>query len=163
MHGARMKDHNWHRGGYGVITTTQTLMYSSNIGVSRLIDQNYHDHPEKYVQGLYKLGIASPLHLDIPGAGDPFIRMPNKNNWSKTALAWMSIGYETQIPPISTVTFYNAIANNGVMVKPKFVKAIMKDGQVVKEIPTEVLNPAIASPKQFKRYKLFLKRWLARD
>lgn len=75
----------------------------------------------------------------------------------------MSIGYETQIPPISTVTFYNAIANNGVMVKPKFVKAIMKDGQVVKEIPTEVLNPAIASPKQFKRYKLFLKRWLARD
>lgn len=78
MHGARMKDHNWHRGGYGVITTTQTLMYSSNIGVSRLIDQNYHDHPEKYVQGLYKLGIASPLHLDIPGAGDPFIRMPNK-------------------------------------------------------------------------------------
>ena len=72
MHGARMKDHNWHRGGYGVITTTQTLMYSSNIGVSRLIDQNYHDHPEKYVQGLYKLGIASPLHLDIPGAGDPF-------------------------------------------------------------------------------------------
>ena len=158
MHGARMKDHNWHRGGYGVITTTQTLMYSSNIGVSRLIDQNYHDHPEKYVQGLYKLGIASPLHLDIPGAGDPFIRMPNKNNWSKTALAWMSIGYETQIPPISTVTFYNAIANNGVMVKPKFVKAIMKDGQVVKEIPTEVLNPAITSPKTIQEIQVILEK-----
>lgn len=75
----------------------------------------------------------------------------------------MSIGYETQIPPISTVTFYNAIANNGVMVKPKFVKAIMKDGQVVKEIPTEVLNPAIASPKTIQEIQVILERWLARD
>lgn len=70
----------------------------------------------------------------------------------------MSIGYETQIPPISTVTFYNAIANNGVMVKPKFVKAIMKDGQVVKEIPTEVLNPAIASPKTIQEIQVILEK-----
>lgn len=158
MHGRPMKDHNWHRGGYGVITTTQTLMYSSNIGVSRLIDQNYHNQPEKYVQGLYKLGIATPLKLDIPGAGKPYIRMPNKDNWSKTALAWMSIGYETQVPPINTLTFYNAIANNGVMVKPKFVKAIMKDGQVVEEVPTEVLNPAIASPNTIQQIQTILEK-----
>lgn len=158
MHGRPMKDHNWHRGGYGVITTTQTLMYSSNIGVSRLIDQNYHDHPEKYVEGLYKLGIATPLDLDIPGAGKPYIRMPNKNNWSRTALAWMSIGYETQVPPINTLTFYNAIANNGVMVKPRFVKSIVKDGQVVEDIPTEVLNPAIASPKTIQEIQVILEK-----
>lgn len=158
MHGRPMKDHNWHRGGYGVITTTQTLMYSSNIGVSRLIDQNYHDQPEKYVQGLYKLGIATPLKLDIPGAGKPYIRMPNKDNWSKTALAWMSIGYETQVPPINTLAFYNAIANNGVMVKPRFVKSIVKDGQVVEDIPTEVLNPAIASPKTIQDIQIILKK-----
>lgn len=158
MHGRPMKDHNWHRGGYGIITTTQTLMYSSNIGVSRLIDQNYHDQPEKFVQGLYKLGIATPLNLDIPGAGKPYIRMPNKDNWSRTALAWMSIGYETQVPPINTLAFYNAIANNGVMVKPRFVKSIVKDGQVVEDIPTEVLNPAIASPKTIQDIQVILEK-----
>lgn len=158
MHGAQMKDHNWHRGGYGTITATQALMVSSNIGISRLIDDNYHNAPEKFVQGLHRLGIATPLHLDIPGAGDPVIRMPNKNNWSRTALAWMSIGYETQIPPISTLAFYNAIANNGVMVKPRFVKAIVKDGQVVDEIPTEILNPAIASPKTIQEIQVMLEK-----
>ena len=159
MHGRPMKDHNWHRGGYGVIDVTKVLMVSSNIGVSRVIDENYHNHPEKFVEGIYKLGIATPLNLDIPGAAKkPNIRMPNKDNWSKTALAWMSIGYETQVPPISTLTFYNAIANNGVMVKPKFVKSIVKDGQVIEEIPTEVLNPAIASPKTIEQIQTILEK-----
>ena len=159
MHGRPMKDHNWHRGGYGVIDVTKVLMVSSNIGVSRVIDENYHNNPEKFVEGLYKLGIASPLNLDIPGAAKkPNIRMPNKNNWSRTALAWMSIGYETQVPPISTLTFYNAIANNGVMVKPKFVKAIVKDGEVIEEIPTEVINPAIASPKTIEQIQVILEK-----
>lgn len=159
MHGRPMKDHNWHRGGYGVIDVTKILMVSSNIGVSRIINENYHNHPEKYVEGLYKLGIATPLNLDIPGAAKkPNIRMPNKENWSRTALAWMSIGYETQVPPINTLTFYNAIANNGIMVKPKFVKAIVKDGQVIEEIPTEILNPAIASPKTIEQIQTILEK-----
>ena len=159
MHGRPMKDHNWHRGGYGVIDVTKVLMVSSNIGVSRVIDENYHNQPEEYVEGLYKLGIATPLNLDIPGAAKkPNIRKPTKENWSKTALAWMSIGYETQVPPMNTLAFYNAIANNGVMVKPKFVKAIMKDGQVVEEIPTEVLNPAIASPKTIEQIQTILQK-----
>ena len=159
MHGRPMRDHNWHRGGYGVIDVTKVLMVSSNIGVSRVIDENYHNQPEKFVEGLYKLGIASPLNLEIPGAAKkPNIRMPNKDNWSKTALAWMSIGYETQVPPINTLTFYNAIANNGVMVKPKFVESIVKDGQIVEEIPTEVLNPAIASPKTIEQIQTILEK-----
>ena len=159
MHGRPMKDHNWHRGGYGVINTTQVLMYSSNIGVSRLVDENYHKNPEKFVEGLYKLGIATPLNLDIPGAAKkPNIRMPNKDNWSKTALAWMSIGYETQVPPMNTLAFYNAIANNGKMVKPRFVKSIVKNGEVIEEIPTEVLNPAIASPKTIEQIQTILEK-----
>ena len=159
MHGSPMKDHNWHRGGYGVIDITKVLMVSSNIGVSRVIDENYHNQPEKYVEGLYKLGIATPLNLDIPGAAKkPNIRKPTKENWSKTALAWMSIGYETQVPPMNTLAFYNAIANNGVMVKPKFVKSIVKDGQVIEEIPTEVLNPAIASPKTIEQIQTILEK-----
>ena len=159
MHGRPMKDHNWHRGGYGVINTTQVLMYSSNIGVSRLVDENYHKNPEKFVEGLYKLGIATPLNLDIPGAAKrPNIRKPNKDNWSKTALAWMSIGYETQVPPMNTLAFYNAIANGGKMVKPRFVKSIMKDGEVVENIPVEVLNPAIASPKTIEQIQTILEK-----
>ena len=159
MHGRPMKDHNWHRGGYGVIDVTKVLMVSSNIGVSRVIDENYHNQPEKYVDGLYKLGIATPLNLDIPGAAKkPNIRRPTKENWSRTALAWMSIGYETQVPPMNTLAFYNAIANNGVMVKPKFVKAIVKDGKVIEEIPTEVLNPAIASPKTIEQIQTILEK-----
>ena len=159
MHGRPMKDHNWHRGGYGVIDVTKVLMVSSNIGVSRVIDENYQNQPEKYVEGLYKLGIATPLNLDIPGAAKkPYIRKPTKENWYKTALPWMSIGYETQVPPMNTLAFYNAIANNGVMVKPKFVKSIMKDGQVIEEIPTEVLNPAIASPKTIEQIQVILEK-----
>lgn len=159
MHGRPMKDHNWHRGGYGVINTTQILMYSSNIGVSRLVDENYHKNPEKFVEGLYKLGLATPLNLDIPGAAKkPNIRMPNKSNWSKTALAWMSIGYETQVPPMNTLAFYNAIANNGKMVKPRFVKSIMKDGEVIEDIPVEVINPAIASPKTIEQIQIILEK-----
>ena len=158
MHGAKMKDHNWHRGGYKVLTTTEALMVSSNIGVSKLIDDNYHNNPKKFVEGLHKIGIAQPLGIEIVGAGDPRIRIPTKENWSRTALAWMSIGYETQIPPISTVTFYNAIANNGVLVKPKFVKSIVKDGQVIEEIPTKVLNPAIASPKTIHDIQVILEK-----
>ena len=159
MHGRPMKDHNWHRGGYGVINTTQILMYSSNIGVSRLVDENYHKNPEKFVEGLYKLGLATPLNLDIPGAAKkPNIRMPNKINWSKTALAWMSIGYETQVPPMNTLAFYNAIANNGKMVKPRFVKSIMKDGEVIEDIPVEVINPAIASPKTIEQIQIILEK-----
>ena len=159
MHGRPMKDHNWHRGGYGVIDITKVLMVSSNIGVSRVIDENYQHQPEKYVEGIYKLGIATPLNLDIPGAAKkPNIRRPTKENWYKTALPWMSIGYETQVPPMNTLAFYNAIANNGVMVKPRFVKSIVKDGQVIEEIPTEVLNPAIASPKTIEQIQVILEK-----
>ena len=159
MHGRPMKDHNWTRGGYGVIDITKVLMVSSNIGVSRVIDENYQNQPEKFVEGLYKLGLATPLNLDIPGAAHkPNIRKPTKENWYKTALPWMSIGYETQVPPMNTLTFYNAIANNGIMVKPKFVKSIVKDGQVIEEIPTEVLNPAIASPKTIEQIQTILEK-----
>lgn len=152
MYGAKMKDHNWYRGGYGVIDVPHTLMYSSNIGVSKLVDGHYHNQPEKFVEGLRRIGIGTPLGLPFDGAADPVIRMPHKDhkggyrmsdNWSATALAWMSIGYETQIPPISTVSFYNAIANNGKMVRPRFVKGISKDGEMVREFPVEVIKSRI--------------------
>ena len=142
MYGRNMKDHNHRSGGYGVLTVPQILQKSSNIGVSVLIDKFYHNQPEKFVDGVYRTGIAEDLHLPIPGYAKPRIRrpLPDGSNWSKTALPWMSIGYETQIPPISTLNFYNGIANNGKMLQPRFVKAILKNGEVVKEFPVKVIR-----------------------
>ena len=160
MHGRPMKDHNWHRGGYGTLNVTQVLEYSSNIGVSRLIDEAYHDNPQKYVQGLYNLGVGIPLGL--PMGANPRVRMPDtdpsKGNWSKTALAWMSIGYETQIPPISTLAFYNAIANNGRMVRPRFVKAVKDNGQIIQEFPVEVIKEQICSPRTLRDIRTILEK-----
>lgn len=156
MYGRSMKDHNWTRGGYGTINFTKSLMVSSNIGVSRLIDKHYHNNPEKFVKGIYKLGLADNLHLPLYGSSSARIRMPKKApngqwlNWSNTALPWMSIGYETQIPPISMLTFYNAIANGGKMMQPRFVKEVIKNGEVIKEFPPKVLRQQIAKPKSIK-------------
>ena len=162
MYGAKMRDHNWHRGGYQVLTLPQTLEYSSNIGVSRIIDKYYGKNPEKFVQGLDRIGIREDLKLPIVGYAPPRIRMPKKNkrgqyvNWSKTALPWMSIGYETQVPPISTLTFYNAIANGGTMMRPRFVKAVMKDGQVIREFPPQVIKQRICKEKTLREITTIL-------
>ena len=163
MHGRPMKDHNWHRGGYGRISVPEVLMYSSNVGISRIIDENYYDHPEQYVDGLYREGVGVPLDLPIPGARNPWVRRPIRaghdwQNWSKTALAWMSIGYETMITPISTLTFYNAIANGGRMVKPRFVTAELKDGEVVREFPVEVIKDRICSDGTLKDVQYILEK-----
>ena len=162
MYGRDMKDHNWRRGGYQVISLPRALEVSSNIGVSRIIDDHYHAHPEKFVEGIRRIGLASDLNIPIAGSTPPRIRMPKKNdrgqylNWSKTALAWMSIGYETQIPPISTVTFYNAIANNGKMMRPRFVKEVVKNGEVIKEFKPEVVKSQICKEKTLKEMQTIL-------
>ncbi|MBR2017727.1 MAG: transpeptidase family protein [Prevotella sp.] len=162
MHGRWMKDHNWRRGGYQDINVARTLEVSSNIGVSHVIDKYYYNNPEKYVSGLYRVGINEDLKLPIIGYLPPKIRMPEKNNrgqytnWSKTALAWMSIGYETQIAPINTVTLYNAIANDRKMMRPRFIKKIVKNGETIQEFPPEVIKEQIAKPTTIKTMQTIL-------
>ena len=162
MHGRPMKDHNWRRGGYGDINVARTLEVSSNIGVSHVIDTFYGKEPERYVKGLYRVGIHEDLQLPLVGYLPPRIRMPQKNkrgqyeNWSMTALPWMSIGYETQIAPINTVTFYNAIANNGKMMRPRFVKKVMKNGETIAEYPPQVIKERIARPQAIKTMQTIL-------
>jgi cell division protein FtsI (penicillin-binding protein 3) len=163
MHGAKMRDHNWHRGGYGRLSLPQTLEFSSNIGVSRIIDEHYGKNPEKFVQGIHRLGLAEDLRIPLVGSSPARIRMPKMDktgkhwaNWSKTALAWMSIGYETQVPPISTLTFYNAIANNGKMMRPRFVKQVVKNGEVLMDFPPEVIREQICKEKTLKEIQTIL-------
>lgn len=158
MHGRVMKDHNWHRGGYGKLTVTEILGVSSNVGTSSIIDHFYNKNPQKFVDGLKRMSIDQTLHLQISGEGKPNIRGPKERYFSKTTLPWMSIGYETQVPPINILTFYNAIANNGVSIRPKFVKAAMKDGEMIQEFPTEVINPKICSDKTLAQIQDILRK-----
>ncbi len=165
MYGRPMKDHNYHKGGYGTLTLPQTLHYSSNIGVSRIVDEYYHNQPEKFVEGIYRTGLADNLEIPLMGSSPARIRMPKKDktgrhwaNWSNTALPWMSIGYESQVPPISTLTFYNAIANNGRMMRPRFVKQVVKNGEVINEYPPVVLREHIAKPQTIKKIQPILEQ-----
>ena len=157
MHGSKMRDHNWHRGGYGKIDVTRILEVSSNIGVSYLIDKYYHDDPQKFVDGLKRMSLDQPLHLQIQGEGKPYLKGPDERYFAKTTLPWMSIGYESQLPPMNILTFYNAIANDGKMVRPKFVKALLREGEVVKEYPTEVINPKICSDSTLSKIRVILR------
>lgn len=140
-----MRDHNAHRGGYGKISVANTIHASSNVGISRVIVNAYGDNPAAFVDKIYSMSLGDSMKLEIPGTAKPYIKHPKseKSYWSKTSLPWMSIGYEVQIPPIYTLAFYNAIANDGKLIRPFFVKEIRKNGQTVKKFQTELINPAI--------------------
>lgn len=154
MYGRKMRDSDWIQGGRNhFINAVQCIRYSSNVGVSALIDEAYRNNPEKFVEGLDRIGVRTDLKLPFREYLPPVIRYPVKDKhghwikpapnipaWSNTALPWMSIGYETQMPPIQTLTFYNGVANGGKMVKPRFVKAIMRGNEVVQEFPVEYIH-----------------------
>lgn len=148
-----IRDHYWQKGeDRGTITVAEGMNISSNIVVAKAILRGYGDNPEKYVQRLYDLGITKKIAWDVPlkgKEGTAIIRHPGDKSsyWSKTTLPWMSFGYETQIPPIYILMFYNGIANGGKMIKPFITKAFIKDGTVEEEFETEVINPSLCSPK----------------
>lgn len=158
MHGSWMKDWNWYKGGYGEIDVTRILEVSSNVGVSSIIDKFYGNNPQKFVDGLKRMSIDKPLNLGFVGEAAPRIKGTNERYFAKTTLPWMSIGYETMIPPIYMLNFYNAIANNGVMIKPKFVKAIARNGEIVQEYPTEIVNPKICSDQTLQQIRTILRK-----
>ena len=148
--GSHMTDHNSNRGGYGMINAEKSIWYSSNIGVAKIILKGYEQNPKKFVDGLRRIGMDADLKIEIPGSGTPKLRWPSDRYWSKTSLPWMSFGYEVRIPPIQTLAFFNAIANNGKFVRPMFVKDILKNGKVVKHFNTEVVIPKICSDSTLK-------------
>jgi cell division protein FtsI (penicillin-binding protein 3) len=156
--GSILHDHNAGRGGYGKITAAKSIWFSSSIGVAKIILKAYGDNPGKYVDGLYRLGFNQDLKLDIPGYGIARVRHPeiSPDTWSKTTLPWMSFGYETQIPPIYTLTFFNAIANNGTMVKPIFVKEIREEGREKEKREPVVLKKHICSDATLRHIRKML-------
>ncbi|HSH19817.1 MAG TPA: penicillin-binding protein 2, partial [Draconibacterium sp.] len=142
--------------GNGKITVKQIFENSSNIGVAQIITSNYEKDPKKYVDRVYSFGINKPLGLDINGEGQPYFKYPGDKDWWGTTLAGMSYGYETKMTPIQILNFYNAVANNGKMVKPHIVKEVRENGALVKRYKTEVLNPMIASKQTIGKAKAML-------
>ncbi|MFO8053551.1 MAG: penicillin-binding protein [Bacteroidales bacterium] len=145
-----------HENGYGRISVKQALEVSSNVGVSKLIYQAYGSRPEKFVEGLKNMRLDKPLGLEIRGEKPPLIKSPGHATWSKVTLPWMSIGYEVQMTPLQILTFYNAIANGGRMMKPMFVKEFRSAGTVVENLSPEVLNPSIASKETIEKARQML-------
>ena len=133
----------------GIVTIREVFEQSSNKGTARLITDYFGDNPERYINGLYSMGLNVPLGTGMAGEARPYIKHPifDKKNWSKTSLPWMSIGYELRLPPLQILTLYNAVANGGKMMKPQFVKEIRKEGVTLQTIEPVVLKEQIASKK----------------
>jgi cell division protein FtsI (penicillin-binding protein 3) len=129
------------------VTVEEAFWESSNVGISKVIHAAYSKNPKQFTDGLHALRFGDKLGLSIVGEGNSKIRQAGEKGWSGTSLPWISIGYESLITPMQTLTLYNAVANNGVMVKPMFVKEVKDKGKTIFSYETEVLNPTIAKPQ----------------
>lgn len=142
-----------HEGGYGVITLQRAIEVSSNVGISKVMDRIYGRKPREFIDRLYSMNLASPLKLEIYGEGKPEIKTPDAEDWSGISVPWMSIGYEVRLTPMQILAFYNAIANDGVMVKPLLVKNIKQRGKVIREFDPVVLNSSICKKSTVDKVK----------
>lgn len=140
-----IRDDNAEHGGYGKITVEEIFEKSSNVGMAKIITAAYRDKPAEFIDRLYAMRLNDRLGIEIKGEGKPEIRYPGEKFWSGISLAMISHGYEIRITPLQTLTFYNAIANNGKMVKPRFVKEIRYHGKLVKRYDAEVLQSSVCS------------------
>ena len=142
--------------GLGTITAREVFEHSSNVGTAKIIYENYKDNPRRYVDRLYSMKINKPLDLQIKGEGKPVIRGPGDKLWSGISLPMMSHGYEVQMTPLQILTFYNAVANDGKMVKPRFVTEVRDGSRVVKSFDTEVITNAICSRSTVRKAQSLL-------
>jgi cell division protein FtsI (penicillin-binding protein 3) len=134
------------RGGYGVIPASRVFESSSNTGVVKLIYENYKENPSQFTDRLMAMGLDKPLGVAISGEGIPKIPHPKDADWDGLDLPWMAFGYGVMLTPLQTLSYYNAVANNGELVMPRFVSAVKTlDGKNVKSYPKQVINPAICS------------------
>ncbi|MCK5677797.1 MAG: transpeptidase family protein, partial [Flavobacteriaceae bacterium] len=146
-----------HHGGYGKISAARVFEVSSNVGIVKIVNENYKDNPNKFIEGLNKMNIGEKIGLPIKGEGNPIIPNPNdKKSWNGLSLPWMAYGYGVSFTPLQTLTFYNAIANDGEMVKPRFVKEIRTQSNVITKFEKEVINPKICSQQTIDYVKVMM-------
>lgn len=160
--GRVVRDHNADKGGYGRISVAQTIIKSSNVGVAKIIVKGYKDKPDEYVEKIRRLGFGFNFQkeVDLQGVERASVRKrsDNPNRWYNTTLAWMSYGYETQIPPIYTLAFFNAIANGGRYMRPYFVSEIRRRDSLTQHIEPKVLKERICKPETLQAIQEMLRR-----
>lgn len=156
----QVRDSN--RRGYGKISLAKGFEVSSNTVITQAVQSAYKDQPEQFVSKLESFGFNKELGLDLLGEPKSYIPRPGDRNWSKIALPWMAYGYGISVTPLQMLTLYNGVANNGVLVKPQFVKEIRNVNQTVKAFDTEILNPQIARPEVIEQMQDILKNVVVR-
>ena len=120
------------RGGFGKITIQEVIEKSSNIGIAKLVDSIFKKKPQKFINYIRQFGLSKPLGFQMVGEGVPLIKNPKDPSWSGVTLPWMSVGYALEIAPLQTLALYNAIANNGKLVRPIIVKKIKQANKTIK-------------------------------
>jgi cell division protein FtsI (penicillin-binding protein 3) len=144
------------KGGYGKITIKQAFEVSSNVGISKVIYDNYKGKERHFIDRLYAMNLNEKLGIEIKGEGTPDIKYPGDKYWSGISLPMISHGYEIRLTPLQILAFYNAIANEGKMVRPRFVKEICYHGEVLKSFDSKLINPSICSAETIKKAKYLL-------
>jgi cell division protein FtsI (penicillin-binding protein 3) len=151
-----------HHGGYGKISAARTLEVSSNIGLATIVDDHYSKTPEKFLDRLSKWKLDQPLGVSIIGEGKPDIPKPGASNWSRNALPSMAYGYNLTMTPLQTLDFYNAIANDGELIKPRFIRSVKSFDKDIEVFEKEVLVDEICSDKTLAEIKDILKNIVIR-
>ena len=161
IYGRKVRDSR--RGGYGKISAAKAFEVSSNVGVVKLIYENYKDQPQKFVDRLKAMHLDEKLGLAIKGEGEPYIPAPGDKKWSGLSLPWMAYGYGSiQLTPLQTLTFYNAIANGGEMVKPRFIKEVKEWNKTIEKFEKEVIDPSICSKETVAKVQEMMKNVVER-
>ncbi len=143
-------------GGYGTLTIREAFEKSSNVGISKLVDEHFGSSPSKFMAYVDQAGLKEPVGFQLIGEGKPYFKKPGDKNWYGTSLPWISIGYEIKLNPLHTLALYNAVANGGIMVKPMIVKAIAKGNTIQERYDTEIIRKQIASDKTIKQLQELL-------
>jgi cell division protein FtsI (penicillin-binding protein 3) len=145
-----------HQGGYGKISLARGFEVSSNTVMVQAVYNNYKNNPSEFVDHINAIGLNKKLGLEFKGEGVPYIPQPSDKNWSKLSLPWMAFGYGVSVTPLQTLTLYNAVANNGEMVKPQIVTEIKQWDKTIKKYDKVVLNPKVCSKETLLKVKAVL-------
>ncbi len=145
-----------HRPAKPVYSVQECFEQSSNVGITKLISRYYSRYPQKYIDRLYKMNLNSTMNVSLPGEAIPYIKNTSDKTWSAISLPWISYGYETRITPLQILNFYSAIANNGKMMRPMFIKEIRDRGKTTKIFEPEIINPSICSQATVKKAKTMM-------
>ncbi|WP_027078896.1 penicillin-binding protein [Maribacter antarcticus] len=155
LYNHRIKDTK--HGGHGKISVAKAFEVSSNVAFAKMMHNGYKDDPEKYVNRLMSMGLHKKLGLPVRGEGIPVLRYPGDKGWSGLSLAQMAYGYEVSITPLQTLAFYNAIANDGELLKPRLIKEVKEWNKSIKKFDKEVLNASICSKETVRKVQQILK------